>query len=234
MAFTAADVMARAAITLQDDDGVRWPAAELHGYLNDGVMAVVELKPTAKAVTASLALVAGTKQALPVQYLTIARVICNMVDDTTPGAAITPLESRALIDVMIPGWHDQTIVPYAKTVVHVVQDGTDPRTFHVIPGNTGAGKIMAVLGAMPSKTEAPAAPAGALISDYTGAVDLPDIFKNALVDYVLYRAYSKDARIAGSAARAQAHFELFRSTVGAIAAGEAAMSMSTAMMPQAG
>ena len=42
-----------------------------------------------------------------------------------------------------------------------------------------------------------------------------DIYANALIDYVLYRSYMKDAEFAGNAQRANNHFQLFANSVGA-------------------
>lgn len=233
MAFTAADVMRRAATTLQDETSVRWKAAELLSYLNDGIIAVVELKPTAKSETVNLTLAAGTLQTLPEQYITLSRVICNVLDNDplTLGSTITPIDNRNLMDVMVPGWHDQSVVPYSKQVVHVIHEMSNPRAYHVVPGNNGTGMIRAVVAAKPDLVAPPTAPGDLVIANYTGAVDLPDEFLRALVDYVLYRAYSKDARLAGSAARAQAHFDLFRTSVGNLTGGEAAMALATANAP---
>ena len=230
MAFTAADVMRRAATTLQDESSVRWKATELHSYLNDGILAVVELKPTAKSETVNLPLVAGTLQTLPEQYTTLSRVICNVLDDVplTLGAVITPINSRDLMDMLVPGWHDPTIVPYSRQVVHVIHEITNPRSYHVVPGNNATGMIRAVVSAKPAPVASPTAPSDAVIANYTAEVDLPDEFRMALADYVLYRAYSKDARLAGSAARAQAHFDLFRASVANLTAGEVGMSLAAA------
>jgi hypothetical protein len=50
---------------------------------------------------------------------------------------------------------------------------------------------------------------GALYTAVTGNISVPDIYANTLVDYVLYRAYTKDAEFAGNAQRATAHYGAF-------------------------
>jgi hypothetical protein len=45
-----------------------------------------------------------------------------------------------------------------------------------------------------------------------------------LIDYVLYRAASKDAEFAGSAAKAQAHYEAFQGALGVEASATAVAS----------
>lgn len=225
MAFTAAEVMQRAADTLQDANGVRWPATELHGYLNDGLREIATLKPNAKTETVNLLLAAGTKQDLPDQYTVLSRVSRNMTDATTGGGAIRTLDSRSILDSFLPGWQDESAIPFAAKVVHVIHDIADPKTFYVAPGNDGSGIIEAVVGVLPDDVATPASPNS--IAAYSTAVDIDDVYMNALTDYVLYRSYSKDARVAGSAVRSAAHFEAFRSSVTVFSKAETGAALST-------
>ncbi|MBO9430621.1 DUF6682 family protein [Sulfitobacter sp. R18_1] len=219
MTFKSIDVLDSASITLQDASHVRWPQAELHGYLNDGLREIVTLKPNAVSKTVNLELEEGTLQTLPPEYTILSRVSRNMVDANTGGMAIRRLDSRSIMDSHIPGWQDPSKIPHSKTVVHVIHDIADPNVFYVAPGNDGTGMIEAVVGAYPTPS-----PGGS----YNDDVDVPDIYKNPLVNYVLYRAYAKDARLAGSAARAQAHFELFRNSVTSFSQSENGMSLAAA------
>ena len=45
------------------------------------------------------------------------------------------------------------------------------------------------------------------------SLSIPDIFANAILNYVLYMAYMKDAEFAGNAQRASTHFQLFSASV---------------------
>lgn len=228
MAITAKDVMMQAAITLQDIGGVRWPAPELHGYLNDGLREIVTIKPNARTKTVTLDLVEGTLQTLPDEYTTLSRVIRNIASAATGGVAIRPIPDRKLMDAQIPGWQSSTVLPFAQAVVHVIHDIAEPRSFYVVPGNNGTGKIEAVVGAYPAPVPAPTSNPGS-INSYTAEIDLPDTYKNALTDYVIYRAYAKDSSITTSAARAQAHFELFRGGVTALADAESGIALATSV-----
>jgi hypothetical protein len=42
---------------------------------------------------------------------------------------------------------------------------------------------------------------------------IPDIFANAVTDYTLFRAYTKDAEYAGNSQRASTHYNLFINSV---------------------
>jgi hypothetical protein len=222
--------MKRASTILQDDGAVRWTALELRDYLNDALREVVTLKPNAKTVTAALPLVEGAHQDLPAQYTMLCRVICNKIAGNS--RAIRPLAKRELMDAQIPNWQDTTGLAFSASVTHVIHDLADPRSYYVVPGNTGTGMIECVLGAIPTAVPLPVADQ-LLIESYVANVDIPDIYQNALTDYVLYRAFSKDAAVPGAAQRSVAHLELFRGAIQGFGAAEAAMSVAaSAMRPQ--
>ena len=44
-------------------------------------------------------------------------------------------------------------------------------------------------------------------------LSIPDIYANAVMNYVLYMAYMKDAEYAGNSQRAANHFQLFTASV---------------------
>ena len=46
-----------------------------------------------------------------------------------------------------------------------------------------------------------------------GNLDIPDIYANAVMNYVLYMAYMKDAEYAGNSQRAANHYQLFTASV---------------------
>jgi hypothetical protein len=53
-------------------------------------------------------------------------------------------------------------------------------------------------------------------------IRIDDTYANALQDYILYRAYTKDAEQQGNAARAVAHFQAFQNALGVSAQANAA------------
>lgn len=220
MAFTAKDVLSRCAIILNDETSARWPLAELLGWLNDGVREISLQKPSAATETAQIDMTAGTKQALPGQYHSLVSVIRNVAS----GMAITPA-SRDLIDRQIPGWHDARIVRPCKDVVHIIDDNTEPQTFYVVPGNDGTGRIEVVAARNVAPIVVPQQPE--IIVSYSATVELNDIWQNALVDYILYRALSKDIAIPGVGDRAVAHYQQFAAAVGIKAQGEVALNVNT-------
>jgi hypothetical protein len=199
--------MERAATILQDGGAVRWPLPEMLGWVNDASREIAIQKPNATAKTVTLAMVAGTRQTLAANHQSLLQVIRN-----TNGEAITPAV-REIIDRQMPGWHSTSMLPWSAVVVHVMDDPMDPRTFYVLPGNTGTGSIEAVVSEIPANIAAPSDPF--TIGSYSALiVPLPDIFQNAVVDYVLYRCFSKDIMLASAPQRAQTHYALFQAALG--------------------
>jgi hypothetical protein len=207
MAFTAQSVITQAQATLQDAGGVRWLLPELLGYLNAGAREIALQKPNATAATVDMPLVSGTKQTLPAGYHRLLAVQRNVAN----GRAVTPVV-REVLDLQIPGWHNTTVLPFSPTVAHVMDDPFDTATFYVCPGNDGTGEIEVILSRIPAPIAVPASQLD--ITAYTAEVMVPDIFENALVDYICYRAFSKDINVPGIAQRAQAHYQLFQQALG--------------------
>lgn len=211
MALAAQDVLSRARTVLQDAGSVRWSLPELLDWINDGLRAIALYKPSAISETTVIALSEGTYQELAEgqQLLRVTRNITSAVDATprTGGPVITPV-AREIIDAQMPNWHDSSAMPFSATVRHVISDIMDPRMFYVFPGNDGTGKIEATVSKEPVKVE----PLAGDTSDITKyAVDLPinPIYQEPLLDFVLYRAFSKDMQMAGSAQRSVAHYQNF-------------------------
>ena len=64
MTISAASIIHRATDLLQDQTSVRWPANELVRWLNDAQRAIVKVRPDAMNTTATMTLVAGSRQDL--------------------------------------------------------------------------------------------------------------------------------------------------------------------------
>ena len=220
MALTAKDVMERATIILQDTGMVRWPATEMLKWLNDGQREICIHKPTAVTETVTLDLVSGTKQDLPATYVSLVAVHRN-----TGGKVIRPIE-RAVLDNQMPGWHDTSVLPFSAEVTHVIFNVESPREFYVAPGSTGvSSQIEATVAVLPVDVAVPANPLD--IESYTATLSVPEIWRGALVDYVLYRAYSKDSQSPNAGNRAAAHYQQFQSALGIKVATDQALNPDT-------
>lgn len=207
MALTAQSIIRRAVETLQDTTSVRWPVNELVRYLNDGQREVVLYRPDSMVTNSTITCVAGSKQALPANGAKLIEVIRNAASSSDKKAV--RMINREILDAQTPGWHNIT---GTVNVLHFMYDPRDPRVFYVYPPATTSAQLDIVYSAYPTDVAEPAD--GALYTAVSGNISLPDIYGNVLLDYILYRAYTKDSTYAGNASRAQAHYAAFANALG--------------------
>ncbi len=233
MTATGADVLGNAATILQDDDHVRWPLAELAGWINDGLRAIVLAKPSASSQTVVLSLVAGTLQSLTsADHLQLLRVTRNITAEGPPrvaGRAIR-LVDRELLDTSAANWHDAIEVPFKTEVRQYTYDEAVPREFYVYPGNDGNGKVEAAVSTMPALLAASGDPDA--VASYNAAIGLAEPYVVPLLDYVLFRAFSKDD-VAGNAGQAATHYQAFATALGIKIQNARAYSPNTAQKVEA-
>jgi hypothetical protein len=225
MPFTQSQVFAQVSVILSDIDNVRWPLAELNGYLHRALVYIATEKPSAMAETTFLSLQAGAYQTLPDTWIAMARATRNVgpAPNNTPRAAITAV-NRTALDASMPGWSNPAIQPYASTVMHVMADPAEPRDYYVFPGNDGTGRIEVSVVRYP-------APLGG--APFSANVPVPDIYFNVVVDLVISFALRKDMALPGSAERAIAHMNEARSALGLKRVNEKITTPRAAYAPEA-
>lgn len=210
MTTTVASLLSKAATILQDTSNVRWTVSELLGWLNDGQRDLVALKPNANTKNTPVQLVQGTKQSLPSDAVSLLDVIRNMgTDGSTPGKAIR-LVSREIIDNQVPDWHSST----ANAVVrHFTYSPFDPKNYYVYPPQPASsrGYVEILYSASPANCT----------SD--GNIQLDDVYATALMNYVIAKAYAKDAEYANGA-QASAYMGMFTASLQGKVAAETAVN----------
>jgi len=105
-------------------------------------------------------------------------------------------------------------------IQHYMFDPRLPKEFLVYPPATTAARLEVIYSSVPlahTLTEAQL-----INSATTEVIRIDDSYFNALLDYVLYRAYSKDAEYAANAQRAVAHYQAFQNALGVSAQTNAA------------
>lgn len=231
---TAQAIFTRVSRVLLDVDYTRWTLPELLDWLNDGIREVILQKPSAYSTTTTIMLDEGTLQAVPAASLGLLRVIRNLIPpqagQTAPvGGRVIRMVSREVLDTQSPDWHDPTITREKDVVKHVVFDEANPYAFYVYPPNTGKGMIEVILANEPAPMAVIDGDDTTDIASYSDlTIPIPDIYVNALVDYVLYRAYIKDASFAGNTQRAALHYQQFANSLGLKVKLDASLSPNTA------
>ncbi|KQV27838.1 hypothetical protein ASC97_05585 [Rhizobium sp. Root1203] len=222
----ASSIMLSASTLLLDDEHVRWPLSELAGWLDEGVRAIVTVKPSASSVTMELSLVRGTKQKLPeddTSILQLLDVLRNIEGVNGAGGRAIRSASRAELDSNQPRWHDPSYVQFRKEVRQFVFDEGLPREFFVYPGNDGTGKIDAAVAKLPTTIVSRHSGSVDDISTWAIGVGIADQYQPALLDYVMYRAFSKEDP-AAAPQRAVTHYQAFATAIGLRSQVESATS----------
>ncbi len=206
MAVTVQSVIDRAQTVLQDTTGVRWPVvSELVLWINDAQREIALLKPDASATNTTITLVTGTKQDIPSGGNRLLKAVRNMsAASNGTGKRSVRLVDREVLDGQTPDWHDPTVsgdAAHTNIVKHYIYDEANPRNFYVYPGVSGNAYLEIIYSSNPAAVT------------QSGSLSIPDIYANAIMNYVLYMAYMKDAEYAGNAQRASSHFQLFTTSV---------------------
>jgi hypothetical protein len=207
MTTPAQTIIQSAAETLQDLSAVRWGTAELVRYLNAGQLETVMLRPDANTVNATFTCAAGAKQTLPANAVRLLDVTHNVAATSSRG--VVRMINRNLLDNQVPNWYAQT---GSVNIKHFMLDVVDRNTFYVFPPAFDTAQVNIVYAAYPAAVAIPAP--NTTFTAVTGNIAIPDIFANALVDYVLYKAFAKDAELQSNAARAQAHYAAYGNALG--------------------
>lgn len=201
MAIVASDIIARVRTQLVDSGSVkRWTDAELLQWLSDGQRTVVALQPSASNAVAPVGLQAGARQAIPADGYLLLDVISNCnADGSIPGRTVR-VTTKESLDALNPSWMAATRAAVAQNYTY---DPNDQTHFMVYPPNTGAGFVLLNYAQHPVE-----------LTELAQALVVNEIYRTALVDYVLFRAHQKDSDFSGGAGPAQMYFQVFSAFMG--------------------
>jgi hypothetical protein len=204
------DLILRAQTLLQDTTGVRWPVLELQYWLNDSYKEIVNLRPDATATTGEHVCTAGYRQNITTSFPTAVRlldVITNTAASSTKRAV--RLIDRRSLDDQRPNWFSQQGTVTAEKYVY------DPRLskeFLVYPPAAVGMRLEVMYSILPTphaltktQLENPAT---------TEVIKLDDTYANPMLDYIMYRAYTKDSEVEANVNRAVAHYQAMMSSLG--------------------
>ena len=193
--ITGSQIFTRVSRILSDETNVRWTSAELLDLLNAGQRTIALIKPNVNASTQNISLVAGTKQSLPVNIITLDEIVRNINPDNSAGPAILPIQ-KVLLDNSFPGWH--TYTPNSIVLFYCF-DLKDPTQFWVFPpqpSNTNQ-KVEAIIETLPANLTAA-----------SSVISLDDIYEPPLTEYILYRCFLKDSEYGSlNYQRAMGHYQ---------------------------
>lgn len=194
--ITGQEIIARAQQELFDINGIQWNPTELLGWLNDGQRQITMMTPESTSLTrATMNLVAGTEQNIPADGWMLIDVYRNMgVGGATPGRRVR-LINRKLLDAFDSSWDTDTPV---TNVTNWLFDPQSVTMFWVYPPSDGTGSVEINYSQVPAD-----------IGAASDAITINDIFETALIDYILYRACSKQVSYAPGPEKAANYWASF-------------------------
>lgn len=207
--MSTAGALAREVAQLLNDlepefEHTRWSREELIEYANDGVAQIAMLRPEVVARQESLTLRPGARQALPEDATRFFRVEGTL--DRYGRLVGQPSKIDGRIARLARAWFAPLSCP--RTGEYVVAsfefDEAHPRVFYVEPP-VPPGKPVRVVVSL------------ARVPDTFGAdapIPLDRRFHNALIEWMLYRAFSKDQDSAPDAALSASHLRHFYDMLG--------------------
>lgn len=197
----ASDIIDRARVVLNDADATRWLNDEFFKWINDGQRVIVMVRPDASVANEPVNLVAGTKQSIPGTGLRLLDVIRNVgASPGNAGGRAVRIVDREVLDTQNPNWHADT---GATTIKNFIYDNRDAKNFYVYPPAAVGARVEIIYSKVPTNVTA--------ISDN---LSVDDIYTDALLNYVLFRAYSKDAEFAQNMQLSSSYLGIFNSMLG--------------------
>ncbi|MFZ9527521.1 MAG: DUF6682 family protein [Schleiferiaceae bacterium] len=218
------ELISKAKTLLQDTTSVRWPLTELQTWLNDSYREITIIRPDANTQTGEFVCVAGARQDLMTTFpsaLRLVDVVRNTAVTSTKGAV--RLINRRMLDDQRRTWYADTP---SVSIDHYMFDPRIPKEFLVYPPATVDSRLEVVYSSVPTSHALTEAQLGN--SATTETIRIDDSFANVMLDYMLYRAYSKDAEYANNAARAVAHYQAVQAALSTKGQVEAAMQPGAA------
>lgn len=196
----ASDVLDKAEILLLDESNDRWTEAELLGWLTDGLRALANLRPYSVASKTVETLVTGSRQAVPTGSFLLLDILRNMgADGATPGKPIRRVDS-GIQRAFGSTWHS---ADDGAAVANFTYDpDLEPLVYHVVPRipSTPVITVEMIHAVTPSDVAAT-----------SSTLPVNEEYEQGLVDYVLYRAFSKDSEFAENE-RADYYYKKFLAT----------------------
>ncbi len=204
------EIIKRVEDVLQDSN-VRWPRVELQNWLNESYLQIALLRPDASSKTGTLTCVAGSRQTITSGFSTALRlldVVRNLASSSNK--KVVRLIERSVLDDQRPAWHNDTA---SVNIQNYTFDVRQPKEFFVFPPATTSAQLEVVYADLPgthSLSEANLHPT----TGSAEVIKVDDTYLSVITDWILYRAFSKDAEFAANAARAGAHYQTFMSSIG--------------------
>lgn len=205
----AVTVLNRAAKLLSDQGHVSWTMQDLLDHLNDAQLSLAIHVPNAASAQTVIALAAGVAQQVPSDAIRIIEFLYNTnAAGTSIGRAVRQVERKVLQDYA-PNWAQDAANITVQQIMYNAEDNSS--VFYVYPQQPSTPGYLAV-----NYAKTPA-----VIPNFNAGTKItaPDYYFNALVYYVVFRAFITDTD-AGNFQRGGAYYQYFMDEIGVKAQGD--------------
>lgn len=203
------DLLSDVSVLLLDESNARWSLTELQRWLNAAYRELITFKPDASIAVGTYNCSAGVRQNIASQFTSAIRlldVVRNMASSSDL-SAVSRAESVGFANAY-PSFAADT---QSISIDYYLLDERLPLQFLVHPPATSAAQLEVVYESMPTIH------ALTLVqlqnSATTDVISVPDIYANALVEYILFRAFSKDSDNPSAANLAAVHYQNFQTAL---------------------
>lgn len=189
MAFTAQNVTEEVRRVIHDEIVTyRWSDDELIDYINAATRQIVSILPDANTIETIETMTASqARQVLPAGGIKFIKVARNYNDGGSQAEGPIRYVEKDALDTFDPDWEYDTTIKSAGTAnffEHYCHDPREPDVYYMYPPSpTGTKRAAIVYSATPTE-----------ITVLGDTVPLGDEYRNAIVQYTVYRALTKESR----------------------------------------
>ncbi len=188
-----------AARLVVDKTMIRWDKAFWADAFNSAIRAILSIRPDALTANEDFVCVEGSTQTIPSNARFVVDVVRNK-----GGAAISGNVNLKMLDDYRPEWRTEPLAQAAKAWLY---DDRNPNTFYMYPPVEAGTTIECVFAKVPT-------PVTTADYDSDTKCELNPVYDNAIIEWLVYRAFSEDAEFTANAARASTALNAFRIMLG--------------------
>ena len=190
--MTVNDIISSVTVRYNDTGYTRLSQTQYLKFLDDAISKLILVRPDSHVNTATIALSAGTRQEIPSDGYALIDIYMNKTEVGSGtygnGPPVLQVERKDLD--YFSDWHNATGT--TDYIDEFAYDSRSPRTFWVSPPPQNDDEVYVEM-----DYSYGVAPYASLTDDYSDILDMEipieDIFKSALIAYMLYLCFSTDS-----------------------------------------
>ncbi|PSV11657.1 hypothetical protein C0W59_19175 [Photobacterium kishitanii] len=189
MSIKVSDLIEQVAELLVDKGNVRWSQSELINYINDALAAIIMRRPS---ITAADSVISVTNNPVVLPNDAYSLLTVEKIGDYR--GQYTPIET---LDRFYPMWRTQIGIAQCWT-----KHNDELLRFWIFPAPQEPINVEVIYSKVIT------------VKAQTDVIPLTSVYVGILIDFVLFRAFGKDAENASEESKSLMHFQLFAVAMG--------------------